>query len=155
MKNYCITMELVQRAEFRFPAPDDAAAVDEMDRRFARFQEDPSLFRGGDTEISFALDEANGRTVVPWTDPEGVDVPDGPGGDVGNEDPSGDCYAGTVERVRRAAEWFMADDDAAAEEKARTVLGRYAASPSLFDGMDEEHDYALDAPDGGTVVPWD
>ena len=63
-------------------------------------------------------------------------------------------YNMTVERTLRIAITFEAENDKAAEEKANELFVDMIEHPEKFEGGDKEHDYALCADGGRTVVDW-
>jgi len=64
-------------------------------------------------------------------------------------------YCVTVEETRRAAVWFEADNDAAAEAMVEKIIDRDVQEQIDSGSCDIERDYALDNVDvGATVIPW-
>lgn len=157
-ERYCITMELVRRKEYDIQAVSDEEAVSKAENVYKALPDDGSSLDDGDLETSFAVSEADGRDVLPWTDPVSVEWPEGPervppSRNDPEPEPGGD-YAMTVEHKTLAAEWFDAPDDAAAERKAREIMDRYNADPHAFEGGATETDFALSARDGRDIIPW-
>lgn len=157
-KEYCVTMELTERTAIRYDAPDHDAAASMAEDIKNHCAERPGLFRGGDLELSYAVDETGqSDAILPWTRPMALEWPEE--NETRLEDPIpgtdffGD-YRLTVERTRLMAEWYTAENKDEALEQAEKIAERYGADPSLFDQADSGYDYALTDGEGRAVIDW-